>query len=292
LCNRRGHSLANNEKGCYPFEQCEPGEMGIPEEPPPPAPECTENDVSKCQGPPEAECGRAICVDGSCKLDIATGPIKSRRAGDCRQKACSSTGVVVEESDPSDYYDDGAECTFDYCKDGVSQNASMDGLHCPNTGEGYCSEGQCMSCLVELGALHCKPGKICDYGLCVPMSCQNGSQDPDETDYDCGGPCAPCFVGDGCMAAKDCRSGVCGPDFTCQAPACDDKVENNGEADVDCGASCPGQLCGDGKGCKNGGDCASGVCWGGSCQAATCFDGVKNADEKNIDCGPSCPTDC
>src|SRR5580765_4525484 len=46
-------------------------------------------------------------------------------------------------------------------------------------------------------------------------TCGNGKRDGDETDVDCGGSCAPCNDGQGCVLESDCASqrcsgGVCG----------------------------------------------------------------------------------
>lgn len=48
-----------------------------------------------------------------------------------------------------------------------------------------------------------------------PPSCDNGVQDDDETDVDCGGPCDRCDFGDGCGSGSDCTTGFCGLDSTC-----------------------------------------------------------------------------
>jgi hypothetical protein len=221
-----------------------------------------------------------------------TGTLESQRAGDCKRRVCSSNGAIIEEDDPSDFYDDGLECTFDYC-DGGAVNVAMAEIVCPNKGEGYCSAGECVSCIVgQFAGLQCKPGQTCAYGLCVPTACQNGAMDGTESDIDCGGDCVPCFEGDACNTGADCTSGVCGPEMTCKAPLCDDGFKNNGETDVDCGAHCPGKPCADGKGCKAGEDCSSGVCWAGQCQVPSCTDGVKNGAEQDIDCGSGCLDGC
>ncbi len=49
----------------------------------------------------------------------------------------------------------------------------------------------------------------------VPETCENGRQEPDETDVDCGGPCPRCDFGEGCENASDCATGFCGLDSTC-----------------------------------------------------------------------------
>lgn len=49
----------------------------------------------------------------------------------------------------------------------------------------------------------------------APETCDNGEQDRNETDVDCGGPCPRCDLGGGCGSASDCTSGFCGLDSTC-----------------------------------------------------------------------------
>ena len=298
MCNKRGHPPNNNMRQCWPFEECEPGEMCIPPEPPPPEPECSDEDVSQCPGPPDKRCGVATCNEGVCGVEITPGPIASQKAGDCRRALCDLAGVVVEEEDLSDYYDDGAECTFDLCIDSQAQSvtiASIVGpgsvIVCPDTGEGYCSQSECVQCLKHSD---CKPNDICVLERCMPTTCANGMFDgPAESDVDCGGVCLPCPSGNACMGNSDCASNVC-KGFICQLPTRDDNEKNDGETDKDCGAKCkePAKLCGDGQGCKSAADCDSNVCWAGACQAPTCSDGVQNQGEAGIDCGEPCDTDC
>ncbi len=54
-----------------------------------------------------------------------------------------------------------------------------------------------------------------------PPSCTNGTRDGDETDVDCGGPCAKCGTGLTCLGANDCKSGSCN-DAICACAALDD----------------------------------------------------------------------
>jgi hypothetical protein len=277
-------------RGCYFPVDCEPGEMCVPEESPLPAsdPECTADDVSKCAGPPDKRCGVATCTAGVCGVEIHPGPLASQRAGDCTRVVCTFEGTVEEEYDPSDFYDDGVECTADFCDAEEPVSAFKEAIACPDTGEGYCSEGACVQCLSDF---HCQLTQACVLGRCVPNSCNDNMANGDETDVDCGGDCLPCTSGFACMVGKDCKSNVC-TNNKCVLPSCDDGVRNDGESDVDCGVSCPKKPCVDGKGCATAADCQSGVCWAGKCQAPTCTDGVQNADETDIDCGGvTCP-DC
>ena len=94
--------------------------------------------------------------------------------------------------------------------------------------------------------------------------CSNGDKDPTETDFDCGGNCAPCDLGKHCIANTDCARGTC-IGSTCTGPAsCSDRSKDGNETDVDCGgADC--LSCADGKKCRTATDCDSGTCTAGTC---------------------------
>jgi hypothetical protein len=123
----------------------------------------------------------------------------------------------------------------------------------------------------------------------VAAHCDNGVEDADETNIDCGGSsCAGCeapvCVGD------DCASLTCGA-VPCPAPSCSDSVQNQDEMGIDCGgaacAPCQDPSC-------TGADCADPTCVEMSCPPSSCYDGIQNQDETSIDCGGSncspCPT--
>jgi hypothetical protein len=119
----------------------------------------------------------------------------------------------------------------------------------------------------------------------VADPCANGQQDPDESDVDCGGPCAACALGQGCVTGADCASGLCGTGYVCQDAACGNGVQDPGETGTDCGGPCPKCL---GEACGAHEDCASGYCAEGACAAPSCTDGVKNGSETGTDCGGDC----
>jgi hypothetical protein len=133
----------------------------------------------------------------------------------------------------------------------------------------------------------CEAGAPCDGGVCiaeacVAPTCSDGLKDGEETAVDCGGSCAPCPPGEGCLLPADCTSLVCMGAIAataaapavlgiCQAPTCSDTVQNEGESDVDCGGPhCP--PCAAGKTCSAHTDCASMGCdYRGHCAlAASC----------------------
>jgi PKD repeat protein len=126
-------------------------------------------------------------------------------------------------------------------------------------------------------------------GPAVAAHCDNGAQDADETNLDCGGSsCAACEV-PVCVGA-DCGSLTCGA-LPCPAPSCSDSVQDQDETGIDCGGAscgpCPDPSC-------TGPDCADPTCVEMSCLASNCYDGTQNQDETGIDCGGSncspCPT--
>ncbi len=151
---------------------------------------------------------------------------------------------------------DADTCTPASCTDGVRNGNETDidcgGDTCPGCDDGeMCSmDGDCAS------------GSCDELGMvCLPPACDDGVQNGDETDLDCGGSCAAdCDDGEGCLVGADCISQVCDPlTLTCSPPACDDGVQNGNETDLDCGGSC-GATCDTGEDCLTGLDCINGVC--------------------------------
>ena len=71
--------------------------------------------------------------------------------------------------------------------------------------------------------------------VCITPSCEDGVQNRDESDVDCGGQsCSSCSSGSECQANQDCQSDLC-LNQTCVAPSCDDGIRNQDESDTDCG---------------------------------------------------------
>lgn len=238
-------------------------------------PECV-TDLD-CPQPVDTECGAGRCVEGSCLFDVQVGPALSQRYGDCKRRDCDWLGAVLEIEDPSDYYNDGLQCTYDFCDGGKRVNLRLsDGFPCPEAGEGYCYQGACVEC-INNDADMCASGLDCYSIWCVPSPGCAGV---------CGGLCVPCAVGYGCMTDFDCISGNCTGGM-CQLPTCFDGKQNDGETGIDCGTASCGP-CPDGSGCFEPDGCVSGVCMVGKCQAPTCFDATLNGDETGPDCGGSC----
>lgn len=247
-------------------------------------PECiTASDCPKPAGP----CFVATCSAGAC----GEAPLKEgsdlgasfQTPADCKRVVCDGVGNLksVPEADPAD---DGDPCTTDVCAAGETLHTITKGAACPG---GKCTAlGACLECL---NGGDCAAGLGCQGGKCVLPQCQNIQKDGLETDVDCGGVCAVCAVGKGCLVGGDCVSSVCVGGI-CQAPTCSDQQTNGFETDLDCG----GPECADcqnGQSCKADVDCAAGWCSvSKKCQAPTCADGVRNGTETGIDCGGfTCP---
>jgi hypothetical protein len=244
---------------------------------------CT--DTSDCTGP-ESECRSNVCESGACGYAFTPSgtALSQQLAGDCKRVVCSGTGSEVSESDPSDVYDDGKECTADVCTDQRPRNEPLaSGTPCGDGGQGKCDgAGACAECVDDADCA----GEVCVLSTCVPLSCIDEVKNNGETDVDCGGPdCAVCQVGQSCSTNADCDSGVC--DGVCQGGQCEDGIQNGDETGVDCGGlDCPG--CGALGGCSVDSDCAGFECSGSTC-VANCSDGVLNQNETGIDCGgPDC----
>ncbi len=115
------------------------------------------------------------------------------------------TGDGAAPGDGSQTNGDGGGCS-DRCNDGDHR--------CNGTALERCERGQtgCTDWVLEQDCA--SAGQVCDdtsgQPVCLtPQTCDDGIQNQDETDIDCGGICDPCPVGSGCGNDQDCDSGVC-----------------------------------------------------------------------------------
>lgn len=127
----------------------------------------------------------------------------------------------------------------------------------------------------------------------VEPTCDDGVQNGDETDIDCGGGCDQgCAIGKPCNVGADCTSLTCEAGMCVADPGCMDGEKTGTETDVDCGGSC-GATCEDGDDCLGGDDCLNAYCAEDlQCETPTCEDGAQNGSETDIDCGGSCGPTC
>ncbi len=133
---------------------------------------------------------------------------------------------------------------------------------------GTCLDAKCTAPTKDVGHGCSGPAdcesKVCSASMCQPIKADDGVQNGDESDVDCGGTGgAPrCADAKGCKAAGDCTSGVCDPAAkTCATPTSSDGVKNADETDIDCGGTITSApKCVTGKSCGVHADCVSDGC--------------------------------
>ena len=233
---------------------------------------CDAGKTDKCLVPPT--CSDTIKngdeTDVDCGGSCATKCAKTKGCkldADCAATlACSTAGICEDKDTCTDGNKNGDETDIDCggscktpCKDGRG-----------------CTKGQdCESTLCDAAA---KP-PVCVAG----PACDDGKQNGDETDIDCGGSCkTKCTPNKGCKLDVDCSTGSCDKSANpavCVTPAaCTDGKLDGDETDVDCGGACPTK-CEQDKLCKVDADCKSVWCGGDG----KCRKGCPDAPD---------PTDC
>lgn len=139
--------------------------------------------------------------------------------------------------------------------------------------------------------------------LISAVSCNDGIQNQDETDIDCGGlQCTRCALNESCAIDNDCRSGFCNSSicesktdtvllqshvktkFCTLVPTCNDGVKNQDETDIDCGGKHCTQ-CIENQSCLLGRDCTTGYCDSNTCKGNVCTQIVNM-------CAQSCQATC
>ncbi|MEO0324090.1 MAG: hypothetical protein AAF447_14105 [Myxococcota bacterium] len=216
---------------------------------------------------------------------------------------CGTSTVVVDGAVPSDGMTDPDGGTLDMSDGGDPGGTCDDGLRNQDESDVDCG-GVCgATCAMDAlcgAAADCMSGFCSDAGRCAPPpSCDDGEQNQDESDVDCGGVCgATCRPDEMCGDAGDCTTALCEGGICQPMPTCDDGVLNGTESDVDCGgeACLP---CPTGGICAEDGDCASAFCDAGTCEDPVCGNGVAEGPEgcdDGVDGAPtesaSCDVDC
>lgn len=140
-----------------------------------------------------------------------------------------------------------------------------------------------------------------------PDHCRNDEVDPDETDLNCGGACAPCTEkGNRCVVDEDCGLNLaCGDDGRCDLARCENGARDIEETDIDCGGTDCFSRCSVGDLCNSSDDCRDGFGFRTACvevetdgliekrcAEATCDDGIRNGGETAADCGRVCGAPC
>lgn len=201
------------------------------------------NDAAECDD--DNPCSVDACEAGTCVNDPLDGPAAEQKLGDCKTALCQM-GQVTSEDDDDDLPDDGNACSKGVCTAGSPTHTPLAvEAPCSQNGGQFCDgNGSCVECTNNThceppetcggagqpGACACQPDACDDVGLTCGnaaddgcgnvLDCNNGRQDGDETDQDCGGPTSTCANrcndGKACTVGTDCASGVC-EDLTCVA---------------------------------------------------------------------------
>jgi len=253
----------------------------------------SETDID-CGGPSCAPCanGKACQVAADCSDGACT-------AGICQTSTCAP-GHQDCNHDPTD------GCEADVATDanncgacGVACSAAHAASACVagsctvqacDAGYGDCDGNGADGCETNLGtdvnncgacATECDAGRTCSDGLCGggAPTCSDGVLDGTETDIDCGGSCPACLVGQVCLVAVDCTSGVCSTGHCQPAPCSGSNRDCNGVAADGCEAvtATDVQNCGAcGVSCSMAN--ATPVCVLGACRVQQCDAGFGNCD--------------
>lgn len=177
-----------------------------------------------------------------------------------------------------------SDCTFDYtectlknaptCGDGAVNQLTEDcddtdlkGATCISLGYDSGNLRCARNCVFDksnctVKAYSCLSNIDCASGFCNPTkhicqnpSCNDGVQNNDESDIDCGGICgAVCPNGKRCGSNKDCSSNYCSFGLCKLQDSCSDGKLTATESDIDCGGACPTK-CTAGKHCNSNQDC-------------------------------------
>jgi hypothetical protein len=250
--------------------------------------ECGSADA--CPGEDTA-CRSRTCESGLCGVaDAPQGtPTDGEQIdGDCKVEVCNGAGSPELVEDASDIpADDGLGCTAEVCQGGLPVHPfEQAGAACNENGGKVCDgAGLCVECVVTSD---CGVG-VCQASQCVPESCVNGVFDPGsgETATDCGGPCAPCVNGSGCVVADDCQSGYC-MGAIC-APC---TLDSQCPEEAFCGSSVCLQDKPAGHPCTSAAQCETGSCADSVCCDTACASGCTacSAAKKGMGidgvCGP------
>jgi hypothetical protein len=186
----------------------------------------TETDVD-CGGDTCPGCGKdgaclagPDCISGNCLGGACTDPCQDGKKDgtetdiDCGGALCGACVPGQACNVASDCQTNlcmGGKCAAASCTDGVKNNMETDvdcgGLLCPP-----CKPTQ--GCLVNKDC----DSKVCDTSIhtCKAPTCNDGVQNGNETDIDCGGGCPKCNPGQKCGGNGDCVGGSC--NTTCQCP--------------------------------------------------------------------------
>ena len=215
----------------------------------------------------------AAAMVASCHLILGL----ERASVDCRAESIACFCEADTECGPP------SECRVWKCLEGICRERNaLRGTPCAT---GYCDgadgatqfpPAQCVECTDDA---HCNGGYCGEFFRCG--RCDNGLEDGDERDVDCGGRCPTC-LGSPCSSDEECITGFC-TDGTCCDLRCDDECaycHDSGECmyvpqfTMDLNPPCDGEMTCNGGGvctlrpgepCVGDIQCASLKCENGTC---------------------------
>jgi hypothetical protein len=183
------------------------------------------------------KCSQNECVPIACTDRVKNG---LETDVDCGGPICA--GCIAGKT-----CDDDADCLSSVCGDDLKCKAptctddTLNGDETDVDCGGGCPDGCAVgkTCLQGMDCEDLVCGD-CDGGcVCLAPSCDDGLQNGDEIDVDCGPDCTKtCAVGSMCLENDWCVSESCVNDV-CAAPTCEDGIFNGNEEDIDCGGDCP-----------------------------------------------------
>jgi TolB protein len=190
-----------------------------------------------------------FCYDGTCQETTDCGYGEECSEGQCTVVCTDSDGQGLDYGTAGTTSTTKADVDYpvreDYCDGAV--------LH-----EFACtySEDDDKWYIQPVAPYDCGNGQVCTNGACVASpTCNDGIQNQDETELDCGGICGECEVACGndvieegencetCAEDVSCGEGLSCVEANCvddraPEPTCEDQIQNGDEIAVDCGGSC------------------------------------------------------
>ncbi len=158
-----------------------------------------------------------LCLPPACDDGVANGDETDVDCGGSCPTACDDGEGCEQDLDCLSGIcdEDTNTCSPGACDDGAQNGDETDvdcGGSCPNdcdSGQG-CADGD--DCISQV----CDPDAL----TCTPPACDDGVQNGDESDVDCGGACGnTCESGETCNSGLDCIDDVCDVDTNTCAPA-------------------------------------------------------------------------
>jgi hypothetical protein len=170
-------------------------------------------DVGNCDKDPTADCFKGKGTGGSTISPAGGGAGCDNHPNGCLLPLGSKCQMVVS----------GPQCASGHCVDGVCCESACEGtcMACSKANGSPQADGKCAA--IPGGQSDPKnpecngKGGVCGGtpGYCL---CEDGKQDANETDVDCGGPCGPtCLIGQKCNGNKDCVGGFCVDGVCCMS---------------------------------------------------------------------------